>query len=133
MTGRIKKMSKLIIAGSRHFDSELVSEMLPYLICGMGLEPTEIVSGRCKGVDIAGELFAERCKLKITAFAAQWNRLGKAAGPIRNKQMAEYGDELLIIWDGSPGSGSSNMKLQMEKLGKPVNEVIIREAKSSIL
>ena len=38
--------------------------------------------------------------MKHVRFDTDWNKHGRAAGPIRNKQMAEYGDALLIIWDG---------------------------------
>jgi len=58
-------------------------------------------------------------------FPADWDTHGRAAGPIRNKQMAEYGDALLLIWDGE-SRGSANMKSNMKKLGKPVYEIIIK-------
>lgn len=38
----------------------------------------------------------ERCELH----PADWERLGKAAGPIRNEEMAEIADALIAFWDG---------------------------------
>lgn len=67
----------------------------------------------------------EVSNLKLTKFPADWEKFGKVAGHIRNKQMAEEGDALLLIWDGE-SKGSANMKDNMIKLGKPVYEVILK-------
>ena len=53
---------------------------------------------------------------------------GKAAGHVRNKKMAEYGDALLLIWDGK-SKGSANMKKEMQKLNKPIYEVTLNVIK----
>ena len=47
----------------------------------------------------------------------------KAAGPIRNRQMAEYADYLIAFWDGE-SRGTRNMIETMKKLGK--HGVVIR-------
>ena len=39
---------------------------------------------------------------------AEWIKYGRAAGPRRNKQMAEYADALLAYWDGK-SRGTKNM------------------------
>lgn len=62
----------------------------------------------------------------IKKFYPDWGKHGKAAGPIRNKQMAEYADALLLIWDGE-SKGSKNMKEEMLKLNKPVYEFIVKQ------
>ena len=85
---------------------------------------TEVVCGEARGVDKSGRLFAEDHGINVKSFPADWN-LGKGAGHIRNKQMADYADALLLIWDGE-SRGSANMKATMLKLNKPVYEVIIR-------
>lgn len=63
--------------------------------------------------------------LKLTKFPADWDKFGKAAGHIRNKQMAEEADALLLIWDGE-SKGSANMKKEMLFKNKPVYEVILK-------
>lgn len=118
---------KLIIAGSRHFDEDFVySEIVMLRINDNSVvaDATEIVSGGCSGVDKAGEAYAEFYDVPVKRFMADWSKLGKSAGPIRNKKMAEYADALLLVWDGR-SRGSSNMKYEMQKLGKPVFEVIL--------
>ena len=85
----------------------------------------EIVSGGCPtGVDASAKNYASNKCMGYKEFPADWNKNGKAAGPIRNKQIAEYSDCLLLIWDGE-SKGSLSMKNEMLKLGKPVYEVIL--------
>ena len=111
---------KLIIAGSRHLtdiDSEGIQDFINFL----GIENiTEVVCGGAKGIDAAGKLWAEENGIHVEPFPAEWEQYGKAAGHIRNKQMADYADELLVIWNGK-SAGSANMKSTMEKINKPVH------------
>lgn len=42
---------------------------------------------------------------QIIPMPADWDRYGNAAGPIRNRKMAEVADALVAVWDGrSPGT-----------------------------
>lgn len=127
---------KLIIAGSRTLYPSI--RFIDSIICMYKIPITEVVSGMANGVDEKGKQYYISYSemgiryhnpidsLKFTEFPADWESHGKAAGPIRNKQMAEYADALLLIWDGE-SKGSANMKQQMLKLNKPVYEVILRK------
>lgn len=119
---------KLIIAGSRTISLSIgdFDEYFHRFDLSVNPEDTEIVSGTAKGVDKSGEYYAKECSLPIHRFPADWDKYGKGAGHIRNKQMADYADALLLIWDGE-SKGSANMKANMEKLKKPVYEIIIRK------
>lgn len=117
---------KLIIAGSRTITlSTNTIEMYIGSSLPVGSEIHEIVCGMAKGIDLSGKAWADERECPVTEFPADWDTFGKAAGAIRNKQMADYADQLLLIWDGQ-SKGSANMKQQMIKLGKPVYEVIIK-------
>ena len=61
---------------------------------------TKIVSGGAIGVDTMAEKYADRNEIDKKIFEADWEKLGKKAGYIRNEEIVEYCDELLIIWDG---------------------------------
>ena len=84
----------------------------------------EIVSGGCAGADEYGESFAEIYGFPVKIFNPNWKAHGKAAGPIRNKLMAEYGDMLVLFWDGK-SKGSGNMLKTMQSLNKKCIEVIV--------
>ena len=83
---------KVIVAGSRDFkDYALLKEFLDKLVIfRSGF--TEIVSGTASGADKLGERYAQEHNLAIKRFPADWEKYGKAAGHIRNRQMAEYAD-----------------------------------------
>lgn len=95
---------KLIVAGGRDFnDYTLLVETLE---CNFDVESLEIVSGCARGADKMGEAFAGKWNLPVKRFPANWDEHGKAAGYVRNKEMAEYADALLAFWDGeSKGTG----------------------------
>lgn len=122
---------KLIIAGKRDIYPQ--TDFLDEVINHFNIHNSQIVSGGATGVDAAAKyycksFYGEAISSKYKEFSANWDEHGKAAGPIRNKQMAEYGDALLLIWDGE-SRGSANMKKEMEKLNKPVYEVILKSPK----
>jgi len=79
----------------------------------------EIVSGGAHGVDFCGEQLAKAANLPLTVFPAEWDKYGKAAGMIRNKQMGNYADALIAIWDGK-SRGTKQMIDYMKSLNKPV-------------
>lgn len=97
---------KLIIAGSRDItDHNVVVDALEK--SGFEVESiTEIVSGGARGVDrIAEDLSRLLLDKEATVFPAQWDKFPRAAGHIRNAEMAEYADALIAVWDGkSPGT-----------------------------
>ena len=121
---------KLIIAGSRSFKNAYRLVFAAFYQIGLKSQDiTEIVSGGAEGVDIAGEQFAEVSKIPKKLFyikKSDWDEKGLVAGPMRNRQMAQYADALLLIWDGK-SKGSLSMRNEMKKLNKPIYEVIINK------
>jgi hypothetical protein len=117
---------KLIIAGTRTFhnlDEDFFNSLMGFF--RLWDHVTEIVSGGADGVDEAGERYAAWAKLKCSMFPADWEKYGKAAGPMRNAMMADYADGLLLVWDGK-SPGSSNMKREMRQREKPVFELVLK-------
>ncbi len=99
---------KLIIAGSRTFTDykKLCAECDNILQDQTNIE---IVSGAYyKGADKLGEQYAKERRYKLTKFPADWKRFGRAAGPKRNEQMANYADTLIAFWDGN-SKGTKHM------------------------
>lgn len=114
----------LIIAGSRNL-KVTIEDLDSYITNDFVINPSSIISGGATGIDTCANKYANYKKIAFIPFPADWKKHGKAAGPIRNKLMAEHGDVLLLIWDGK-SKGSASMKKEMEKLNKPIYEVIIK-------
>lgn len=118
---------KVIIAGSRDYidpDGKGIDTAVRYGACW---QIDEVMSGaqqgwngtRKTGADHYGEVWATANGIPIKRFPADWERHGKAAGPIRNLEMAQYADALIAIWDGK-SRGTRHMIDAMRGLGKPV-------------
>ena len=112
---------KTIIAGSRTItDYQSVVDAVKE----SDFQITEIVCGEADGVDSLGRRYAVENDIKIKSMPADWNNLtvepcvvrvgrnGKKynllAGLNRNKDMANYAEALVLVWDGK-SDGSKNM------------------------
>lgn len=103
------KPCRVIVAGSRTMqDYNFLATILGVALKNIADDDIEIVSGGAKGADKLGEQYAKSRGLGIKVFPANWDTHGKAAGPIRNKQMAEYATHCITFWDGK-SRGTKNM------------------------
>jgi len=113
---------KIVIFGTRKFNN--------YSILKQVVESTDsykkgkitcVISGRAKGADTLGEQWAREKGIELILMPANWERYGRAAGPIRNKQMAEIADAAIGFWDGNTiHSGTYNMINTCKKLKVPL-------------
>ena len=107
---------KVIIAGARDFtDYDLLKKTME--TCGFVV--TEVVWGGASGADALGKMWADEHGIPVKPFPADWNRYKKFAGPIRNKQMAEYG-EALVAFLAKDSKGTKDMVRQAKKKGLPM-------------
>jgi hypothetical protein len=58
---------------------------------------TKIISGGANGVDSLAKRYAIENKIQYEEFAANWQKYGKSAGPIRNTLIVENIDELIAF------------------------------------
>lgn len=107
---------KLIIAGGRNYKFTADDgDHLYKLDENEGI--SEVVSGGSTGADYEGECWGHVNMIEVTYFKADWKTHGKAAGPIRNRQMAEYADALAVFHGGR---GTANMVKTAKELGLTV-------------
>ena len=100
---------KVIIAGGRDFDDfDLLCDKCDNILSEQPQGTVEIVSGTAKGADKLGEQFAIERRYGIKTFPAHWEKHGKSAGYIRNREMGEYADALIAFWDGE-SKGTKHM------------------------
>lgn len=109
---------KTIIAGSRTLtDAGLVAMTIAAYV---DWDISEVVNGGAKGADKLGKEWAEKKGLPVKTIDADWNTHGRAAGPIRNRKMADYADALVAFWDGE-SPGTRNMIEEAQKRGLKIH------------
>lgn len=127
--------TKVIITGGRDFsDYNTFKQVLDYLFKDTSVW---IIAGACNsgtltytrpdgtniyGTDGLAEKYASERGYEFTPYPADWKRHGKAAGPIRNSQMAKSGAQICIgFWDGK-SKGTLNMMKKAQDAGITVIE-----------
>lgn len=128
----------VLIAGSRDLGyTSLVPAGQGYVPCSTVLEALctvalshfkdhgniHVVEGGARGADEAGKMWAQEKGYDVIEMPADWDKHGRAAGHIRNKEMAEFikskGSCLaIILWDGK-SNGTANMIGNVKKFGIP--------------
>lgn len=110
----------LVVAGGRSFTD---FDWMKREICDLMWNQLKdyqvvIVQGECPtGADRLAKLAAQALNLTCVPCPADWSAHGRAAGPIRNSQMAEHGSGLLAFWDGE-SPGTKDMIGKMKAKGK---------------
>jgi hypothetical protein len=83
-------MFRIVICGDRNY-THIPS--IESLISQLPKDAT-IIHGACVGADIIAGNLAVKYGLTVLAYPADWNKYGRAAGPIRNKQMIRWGGSI---------------------------------------
>ena len=113
-------MTNVIIAGSRHMkDYETLKEFCDQWLSDIRSDIT-VISGGCAGADTLGEQYAAERGHEVKRFPADWKSHGKAAGPIRNREMAKVGD-ILIAFAFDDSRGTANMIKEAKSHGLEVH------------
>jgi len=83
---------RVLVCGDRKYSNYIrVKQAL------QAVKPTLVIEGEAKGADSLGREAAEYLGIPVMKFPAQWDSYGRAAGPIRNKQMLEEGKPDLVL------------------------------------
>lgn len=88
---------RLLVCGSRYWNHrEFLYEVLDHL----DLDEIEaVIEGEAPGADTMAREWAESRGIgdRVLRFPANWDLYGRAAGPIRNKQMIVEGKPTLVV------------------------------------
>lgn len=105
---------RVLVCGSRHFnDYEKLKTVL-----SAHSDTKEIVHGCARGADTLAGRYAKENNLPVHEYPADWDKHGKAAGPIRNTQMLREGTpDMVIAFRGVNSRGTQNMINQAMKAG----------------
>ena len=114
---------RVVVGGSRSFTDYGTLEK--YLdTCLQDCTEITILSGHCQGADLMAERYAAERGIKVMIFAANWRRYGRAAGPIRNREMVECSDVVIAFWDGK-SRGTRSLIEYARALKKELRVVMI--------
>jgi len=95
---------RVLVTGGRDFQDHTLLEAVL-----MPLQPAALCQGEAKGLDRMAKLWCIRNSVPVESYPADWDKHGKAAGPIRNKQMLEtFKPTLGVVFPG--GRGTEHMK-----------------------
>lgn len=112
----------ICVCGGRKFARwALVHSVLDRLVKMRG-KPTLVIHGGAHGADAIAHDWARKHFVEVKVYRADWDLHGRAAGPIRNRQMAAHpGLELVVAFPGA--KGTANMIEETRKAGVEVIEV----------
>lgn len=118
---------RLLVCGSRTFDDvTIVHRLLNGIYADTWPDGFSIIEGECHlgGADILARDWAEAKCLPVEKFPADWDRHGKAAGPIRNQRMLEEGKpDIVVAFIDKPlqtSRGTADMVRRARQAGLPV-------------
>lgn len=105
----------IAVVGSRGFSNlKAVEEYIETLPLD-----TIVVSGGAKGVDKTAENAAIKRGIRTLIYNPDWKKNGKAAGFIRNQDIVDAADKVVVFWDGISKGTKHTMDLAT-KAGKSV-------------
>jgi hypothetical protein len=82
-----------------------------------------IIEGGALGADRIAWEIAKQYRLLHMQYRAEWEKYGRAAGPIRNRRMLDEGKPDLVLafhHNLNASKGTANMVLQAHRAGVPV-------------
>lgn len=112
-------MRVLVTGGRDYADRETVFRELAAL--DTGDVSITIVHGAARGADTLADQAAAKLGFTREPHPANWARLGKTAGFVRNEAMADRGADLCIAFPG--GNGTRDMVARCGRHGIPVKAI----------
>lgn len=89
---------KVLVCGDRWYDNPVRLQWTLDVIHGKVGRITQIIEGCAPGADSLAEAWAESKHVPVRHFPADWKKYGKAAGPIRNREMLDQQPHLVVIF-----------------------------------
>jgi hypothetical protein len=112
---------RVVVTGSRDWrDGRAIQRALAALI---DRAPVTIVHGDARGADRLADHAAhvlERWGYRVERFPADWRTHGRAAGPIRNRQMLEAGADAVFAFPMPGSRGTLDCMIEAHRRGIPV-------------
>jgi hypothetical protein len=115
---------KVIITGGRNWEGYLAADKIINVLEGLHhLSSTldqdlQIVHGDCPtGADAIADRWCRRRDIFVHPVPAQWSTYGRAAGPVRNQEMADMGADMCVAFLMPDSRGTRDMIVKAEAAG----------------
>lgn len=114
---------KILICGDRYWNRP---EVIKQYLRPLNNNGDVIITGGAFGADWYANLFAKEMGLQTVVVEANWKEFGKAAGPLRNKQMLDLNPDKVVAFhsDIKNSKGTKNCVEQAKDRNIPV-EIIV--------
>ena len=122
-------MQKILISGDRNYSDFKTIEYTVLKI--LNIYPPEkyvLIHGGCRGADKLTENAFKKFKYLTIEMHAEWDKYGKAAGPIRNKEMVKLHPDLFLIFhdDLKNSRGTKNcVNIMLKEINESYNPICI--------
>lgn len=84
-----------------------------------------IIHGCCKGADIVAANVAKRLGMVVNGYPANWELHGKAAGPIRNREMLDLLPDLVIAFHDNIANSRGTKDCVTEAISRKIKVMLI--------
>lgn len=86
-------MIKILVTGDRDwYDKEMIESAL------RAYQPCSLIQGGARGADTIADIVATELGIESTTVKANWKEHGRAAGPIRNREMLKYKPDIVLAF-----------------------------------
>jgi len=90
---------RILVTGSRLWaDRYRVETAIREVCVRQGWKNTVVICGAATGADMCAAVSARAMGLRVEQHTADWQRHGKAAGPLRNQAMVDAGADLCLAF-----------------------------------
>ena len=121
---------KILFCGDREWkDISLIQAVMQVL------QPTTVIEGEARGADVQSRQVAKSLGIYFKPYPAKWKKFGKAAGPIRNRQMYEEGmpDLVVAFHDTIAKSTGTKDMLEVAKVGRTPTVLVSHEDGNAVM
>ena len=87
------------------------------------LKPSMVITGGAAGADRMAMDSAERNNIWLEVYYPEWDKFGRKAGAVRNKQIVDACDKLIAFWDGK--SKGTKISIDMAESKGKLMEVVL--------
>jgi hypothetical protein len=109
---------KILVTGSRTwYDRDIIyRELVKYP------KDSILIQGVAKGADSIARDIALKLGMEVWDYPAEWDKYGKSAGPIRNRQMLDQNPDLVLAFHKNieESKGTKDCVNEATKRGIPV-------------